>query len=135
MVFSLATVAFAADSPSGKPTVSVDTSSSNANAGSVQKAENKDGSVTLTATAAKGYTFKGWTITGEYTIVSGSLNSANLVIKASGDCVVKANFSGTGAAGDGSGTGPETGYSIALLVFAGAVSLAGASFAMKKARA
>ncbi len=51
-------------------------------------------SVTLSATPSTGYTFSGWTISGNYTAVSGSATSKSFTIMPSSDITVKANFTG-----------------------------------------
>ena len=112
VIIAVPVMASAANSPSGTETVKIDAKPSNTAQGSVEKTVNADGSVKLVATPAKGYTFKNWTITAaattaqapvndaqvatnaadtaNYTIVSGSLTSATLVIKPNVDLVVVA---------------------------------------------
>ena len=161
VVIAVPVMAYAAKSPAGETKVSVEASSSNATQGTVEKTVNADGSVKLVAKPAAGYEFKNWTITAKtsggavvysmlpraikgaaavntaaeapYTIVSGSLNEATIVIKPTVDVVVVANFSGKSASGSGSATSPKSGESIALLVLACTLSLAGAGYAVKKA--
>ena len=156
VIIAVPVMASAANSPSGTETVKIDAKPSNTAQGSVEKTVNADGSVKLVATPAKGYTFKNWTITAaattaqapvadaqvatnaadtaNYTIVSGSLTSATLVIKPNVDLVVVANFSGSSSSGSSSTGAPKTGEAnLALVMFACALSLAGAGFAMKKA--
>lgn len=41
----------------------------------------KTGDITVTVDLKKGYKFKGWTISSDYEIVSGSLNSTTLVLR------------------------------------------------------
>jgi len=78
--------------------------------------------VTLTATAKDGYAFAKWIITGDYTIVSGSLEDGVITIIPNSDITVDAEFTGSGdsssTSDDSSSTSPKTGESATVVVIA-----------------
>lgn len=87
-----------------------------------------DATFRFSAKTNSGYKFVKWTITGEYTIISGSLTSEEVVIKATTDVHGAAYWNG-----DGKGNqSPQTGYEVAGFVCVALVSLCGAAFAFKK---
>ncbi len=93
-VFSMATMASAAGSPSGDKTykVTVTTNKKDSAKPSYKSVKNGD---TLELTADEDtdeYAFVRWEITGDYEIVSGDLESGDLVIKPLGDVTVKAVY-------------------------------------------
>lgn len=132
MVFAVSAVAMAAESPEATSQYSCELKNDNANAGSVKKEVTATDTYTLTATPVDGKKFAGWTISGNYTIVSGSLTSEVIVVKLTGDIVATAKFNEKGLSGDGSGNAPETGDNAGLLLLIGALSLAGLGVATKK---
>ncbi len=132
MVFAVSAVAMAAGSPEAEPQYSCELKNDNANAGSVKKELTGTDTYTLTATPVEGKKFAGWTISGNYTIVSGSLTSEVIVVKLTSDIVATAKFNEAGLSGDGSGNAPETSDNFGLMLLIGALSLAGVGVATKK---
>ncbi len=132
VLFSISTVAMAVDSPVATTQHACELTNDNANAGSVKKEVTATDTYTLTATAVTGYKFAGWTISGNYTIVSGSLTSEVIVVKVTGDIKANATFSVSGLSGDGSTSAPETGDHMGIVLFICALSLAGVGVATKK---
>lgn len=93
-VFSMATMASAAGSPSGDKTykVTITTNKKDSAKPSYKSVKNGD-TVELTADEdTDEYAFARWEITGDYEIISGDLESADLVIKPLGDVTVKAVY-------------------------------------------
>lgn len=95
LIFALAvSTAVSAASPTPKTyySISVDTQGSgSASANPVKVQVNSDGTTTLTATEKDGF-FTKWIISGDYEIVSGSLETSTLVIKPSSDISAIASF-------------------------------------------
>ena len=92
LIFSLTTVAYGAKSPEGKKehsvTVNNNVGDTDGSSSSVVDGEN----FTLSADEFGGYDFVGWVITGDYDIVSGDLNSPDLIILPKGDIQATANY-------------------------------------------
>ena len=77
-----------------------------------------NGDVKAVATVVQGEKFYGWTITGAaYTIVSGSLTSPELVIRATGDVDLVAHFSEIPAKPGDTGTQPPQSNDNAYLAY------------------
>lgn len=97
LVFTMAVPAMAENyypSPSGDEEYKVEVRTSDPGKGSAQKIILPSGDIQAIATIKDGEQFYGWTITGaSYTIVSGSLSSPEIVIRATGDVEVIAHFS------------------------------------------
>ena len=80
--------------------------------------------VTFTATASKGYAFSSWSISGSYTIVSGTTSSTSITIKPTSNVTASASFVGNSstvkfAAGSG---GTVTNTSSATITYPNARS-------------
>lgn len=93
-IFSLSSVmVMAADSPTAPKYHNITVGATTG--GSITTSSNtvEEGqSVTLTATAQTGNAFTEWIITGDYSIVSGSLTSSTLVITPKADLVIAGTF-------------------------------------------
>ena len=140
LVFSLSVTAFAKDSPTGKKYYGISVSYSpsdgslgtaSADSDKVLITENDDGTVTLTANEKGNGVFSSWQITGDYDIVSGSLNSKTITIKPHSDISAVANFTKPGSSpdeqkpstpGNKGNTSPKTGdpllYVIGMMILA-----------------
>lgn len=116
LTLSLSTVVFAADefaSPTGDDFYNV----------VVKVKDNKGGiavsdvvsvkhgeTAVIKATPDEGYTFGGWTFTGDFEWVSGDANSETITVRAFSDLLFVAEFNGEGGpAKDHGGTSPEMG--------------------------
>ena len=143
LVFTSASVCFAAISPGASPVGAV-VSKVSGN-GNVAKTTTDAGDIQLVAKAAEGETFSGWTIKGakgealtanvDYKIVTGDLNSTTIVIKAltaGVDVVVTANFTNNANAKPGGSTSPSTADN-AIVYIAAIVLACGAAVVGKKA--
>ncbi len=97
-------------SPAGSGEYNVTVKADDATKGKAEKEVQNNGDVKATATPNQGNEFYGWEINGEkYTIVSGSLSSKEIVIKAESDVELIAKFTKTDTQpGDDSTTAPET---------------------------
>lgn len=98
---------FAAASPTAPVYFEVIADVNNPAAGSAQAepSEIKAGDIaTLTVEVKPGFSFSGWNIEGDYTIVEGDLNSLTLVIKATSDIKAYANFSENPSSEEPTGT-------------------------------
>ncbi len=132
---------FAADSPSADLTIDVQINPSRGGTGTYEfesdfgAGENGGTLVHFEAKANDGYTFSNWTLEGNYTVVSGSLNDSSFTVEAFSDLVATPSFTENGNSGGGSSAGgsvnvpidsntsstsPQTGDNN-LLLFAGAV--------------
>jgi hypothetical protein len=94
MVFAVAAVASAKDSPSGSQYYKITTDvegggAANASTNKIEK--NSDGTVTLVASDDGGY-FNRWIIKGSYDIVEGSLTDPTVTIRPTSDISAVANF-------------------------------------------
>ena len=141
LIFSgISVVAFAEDtlSPTAAPQYKVTASSSNSNAGKVEKIENEDGTITLKVTVADSAKFAKWNITGEYEIVSGSLTDTEITIKPLSDVTADATFAeaGTTTADSGkdndSDKSPETGNAPVAATAVVLFTALGAAYVAKK---
>lgn len=97
MIFAFAVSVAAKRSPTGKQYYKITTAVENPGMGTVEASQNKiekdsGDPVTLTATETTGF-FTRWIITGDYEIVSGSIDSPELVIIPKSDINATANFS------------------------------------------
>lgn len=96
VVFAVTVPVFAVDSPSGDVTTTYDVKCygvkgvSDGTVANVKKGE----TFTLVADDTKGE-FTGWSITGKYSVVSGSLTEKTVVIKPESDVFAAANFKGS----------------------------------------
>ncbi len=108
-----------------------------ADPGRVKKGSN--GSVTLTAISKNGGVFQNWTLIGDYEIVSGDLNSEELVIIPYTDVDAVAHFTKPGETPtepttpekDG-GTSPKTGYPLFFIFGAMGLAIITGAVATKK---
>ena len=107
-VFSMTTVAFAASSPSGEKTFKVTITSNKSNkAETGYKSVKRGDTFELTANEdTDKHAFVRWEITGDYEIISGDLESADLVIRPLGDVTVKSIYEDVS---DGEGTDKKPG--------------------------
>lgn len=92
LVLAIPFAASAVQSPTGTVKYSVIVLTSDKDAGSASKNVSDDGSVTLTAAPNSAHKFTGWEISGKYTLKSGSLNDATIVIAPTSDIVAVATF-------------------------------------------
>lgn len=133
--------AFAAISPSGKPSLNVTIIPTGGGTGSyditteIEKGPNGGTLVDFTPKPNPGYTFEKWEIEGEYTVVEGDMGSEKLTVEAFSDLVVTPHYtseSGTPGGSIDANTGqtsPQTGDStnvmfavtVVLVAMAGAV--------------
>lgn len=94
--------------------------------------------VTFNGNDNEKFTFAGFTIQGQYEIVSGSLEGPSITIRPLGDLVVTANYNGVTPApsnNDNGSQSPNTGYDFTVLEIAALVllvGLAGFSVAVKR---
>lgn len=136
--------AFAAISPSGKPSLNVTIIPTEGGTGSyeitteIEKGPNGGTLVNFTPKPNPGYTFVNWEIKGEYDIVSGDLGSYKLTVEAYSDLVATPYYKTAGGTTGGSvdantsQTSPQTGdatnvmFAVAfvLVAMAGAVVVA-----------
>ncbi len=137
MMIGISTVAFAADefkSPSGDDfyKVVVNVKDDKGGTASSSKVTVKKGeTAVIKAKADDGYTFGGWTFTGDFEWVSGDANSETIEVRALSDLVFTAVFNGKGGASkDPSGTSPETGYGDIAFVAVAAVAVFAAAGAV-----
>lgn len=71
----------------------------------------KGETATITARADDGYSFAGWTFTGEFEWVSGDANASVITIRPKSDVAFVASFNGQGGPGrDTAGQSPAMGY-------------------------
>lgn len=95
MISMLSVTAFAEVSPTADVRTKVEINVPHPFAGNVEKTQDGE-NVSFKVEAKEGYKFGSWTISGvegvDYEIVSGDLNSADLVIKPINDVKVTANF-------------------------------------------
>ncbi len=98
--------------------------------GIATQAADGNGNIVLSAVPNTGYAFAGWTLSGQYSIVSGSVDAATLTIKPLSDVTATASYKATGATSgtdsatsttsagstDGSSTAPKTGTAGMLFV-------------------
>lgn len=144
MMISISSVAFAADefkSPTGDSFYSVavkvkDDKGGTATSGKVTVISGE--TTVIKAKADDGYTFGGWTFTGDFEWVSGDANSETIEVRAFSDLVFTAVFNGEGGASkDPGATSPETGYgnitvavimAVAVFAAAGAVVYTGKKY-------
>lgn len=96
--------------------------------GTATVTKNADGTYTLKASTENGYKFTKWALTGEYTVVSGSLTSETLVIKPTSSVHGIAYWNGEST----DNKSPKMGYGIVAMTAVVLVSVAGAAFAFKK---
>ena len=147
LVFALTiSVAAKVDSPSGKDHYaittaydpgdgSLGTASSDKNQVDVT-ASGDDALVHLTASQTKGV-FSKWTISGDYEIVEGDLNSPKLTIIPKSDIHAVAVFKGSGVStpddsGNKSDTSPKTGDPLLFVLALGILALGAGAVAVKK---
>ena len=97
---------------------------------------NDGDTVVIKAKPDDGFTFGGWTFTGDFDWVSGDANSLEIVIRPKGDVVFTATFNGQGPKKDNGGTSPVTGYNteaaIAFMSVVVLVSVAAVAYTGKK---
>ena len=105
--------------------------------------KNSDGTVTLTASGINGGVFNVWTLSGDYDIVSGDLNSDTLVIRPYTDIYAVAHFTKPGETptepdkggetpDNGPKSSPKTGYPLFLVFGLLGLALIGGVVATKK---
>lgn len=136
LLFALCVPVFsvsAAQSPEGEAKYDVTVTADDTAKGKVEKEVLTNGDVKATATPAEGEKFYGWTIKGDkYTIVSGTVSSAEIVIRAEGDVELVAAFAQTQApGGDSSSTAPDT-NDAGIGAFAALVALVACAVVLKK---
>lgn len=96
LVLAIPFAASANESPTGTVKYAVSVISSDKEAGSASKTDSNDGSVTLVATPNDAaHKFTGWEISGKYTLKSGSLKDATIVVVPTSDIVAVATFNST----------------------------------------
>lgn len=89
----MAVPAFAESSPVGKVVHKIEVISNATGEDVTTTYEVEDGdTITFTKTDGSDYEFKGWVITGDYEIVSGDLNSDELVVKPLSDLKVVESY-------------------------------------------
>ena len=125
----------ASPSPSPDDKYTCEVKSDNPNAGQVAKTRVGQDKWTVVATPSTGYKFVKWEVVSGTATFEPNANTATATATLSADAVIRAVFSVKGTSGDSGNQSPETGYSIALAVFACVASLAGAAFVAKKVRA
>lgn len=141
LLFVMCVPAMAIASPSGTTQYNVQVTPDDASKGTVTKEVQNDGSVKLIATVKPGETFQGWKITGgQYTIVSGSLTSTELVIMPASDLTVVADFtpgdaSSSGATNSGDVSPKTNDSTYAGVIALSAVVLAAMAIVVIKKRA
>lgn len=127
----MAVPAFAAGSPSGELVYKVTVESFSSGTASSGNYVVEGDTIRLTVSDKSDYTFTGWVIDGvegvDYEIVSGDLNSKELVIRPLADISVEESYDVKGSAGEGttndSDKAPQTGngaLALAVLCTAGA---------------
>jgi len=122
----MAVPALAEGSPVGEVVHKVEVTSNSTGEDVTTTYEVKDGeTITLTKTEGSDYEFKGWVITGEYEIVSGDVNSDEIVIKPLSDIKVLESYDVETEPSDpnDSDKAPQTGNSalvVTVLLTAGA---------------
>lgn len=126
--------ASAAQSPEGTTKYDVTVKADDATKGKAEKEVLANGDVKATAKPGEGEKFYGWTIKGDkYTIVSGTVSSEEIVIRAESDVELIAKFTTAGTPdGDGSSTAPDTndvGFAGAIAAF---VAMLACSVVLKK---
>lgn len=119
----------AAQSPVGQAKYNVTVKADDTTKGKAEKTVLDNGDVKATATPNAGQKFYGWTIKGDkYTIVSGTVSSAEIVVRAESDVELIASFTQTQApGGDSSSTAPDTndvGFAGAVAAFVALVACA-----------
>ena len=137
MLFTLCVPAvsvFAEQSPTGTGKYNVTVKADDATKGKAEKAELDNGDVKATATPNEGSEFYGWEIKGDkYTIVSGSLTSKEIVIKAESDVELIAKFTKEETLpGDNKPTAPETNDVGVMGAIAAFVAFVGCAVVLKK---
>ena len=101
--------------------------------GAVFFVENEDGTYTITAKPDSGRKFIKWDITGEYEIVSGSLETPEIVINAKSDIKAIATFDGTPIDKEPHGDdSPKTGVDITAAVIVMTVAVLGTAYCTKR---
>ena len=123
----MAVPALAEKSPEGEVVHKVEITTNSTGEDVTTTHEVKDGeTITLTKTEGSDYEFKGWVITGDYEIVSGTLTSDTIVIKPLGDITVEELYDVETESGDpnDSDKAPQTGNGalmVTVLLTAGAI--------------
>ena len=134
MLLSLAIGAFAADlgSPE-RPGTGHKVSVVSGKGGSAENKENSDGTHTITAKADDGHKFTKWEISGDYDLISGTLNDTVIVVRPKGDINVVATFDEKTPAKPWDGNkSPQTGNMVLPVVLVAFVSLFGCAYAVKR---
>lgn len=125
---------FAEQSPTGTGKYNVTVKADDASKGKAEKDVLTNGDVKATATPNAGEEFYGWEIKGDkYTIVSGSLSSKEIVIKAESDVELIAKFTKSATLpGDKDPTAPETNDAGVMGAIAAMVAFVGCAVVLKK---
>ncbi len=123
-------------SPTGETEFKISVQSSNSSEGKIEKSVSDDGEVKLVALSINEKKFNGWSIKGDYEIVSGTLKSKTIIIKPKSDLVIIAHFgkSYPGKKDDG-GDSPDTAdnaFAGVMVAFAAVAVAASAAFVGKK---
>ena len=138
-VCAFATEAWSIQSPTDQPVYSVefisyDTDKPNSSVYTVPVGD----TIEIAAPDSKDSDFTGFTIEGEYEIVSGGLNNSPIVIRPLSDIIIIANYSNmettASSSGDNGNDSPQTGdgQMIFLIAVAAAVAIIGITLATKK---
>lgn len=129
-----AMTAFAENSPSGEAKYNVTVKADDTTKGKAEKVELNNGDIKATATPNEGAEFYGWEIKGnKYTIVSGSLSSKEIVIKAESDVELIAKFTKEATLpGDNKPTAPETNDVGVMGAIAAIIAFVGCAVVLKK---
>ncbi len=136
MIACIPVLSFAnSPSPTPEDKYTFEVKSDNPNAGTVVKTRISQDKWKVVATPNSGYKFVKWEIVSGDSDFDPDKETNTVIVTVNADTVVKAVFSEKGSEGDKDPEAPETGYSIALAVFACVSSLAGAAFVAKKLRA
>lgn len=129
------------DSPGGKPYYSIDVDtdgdgSATADKSKISKTASGDDTKVKLSGTSKGGDFLGWTIEGDYEIVSGTLKDLELEIIPKSDIKAYASFSSSSSSKttttEKTTTSPKTGDATPYAVCFVMIALAGAVFAVKK---
>lgn len=112
---------FAAKSAEGELVYKVEVNSFSSGTSSKGNYVVEGDTIRLTIADDSDYTFTGWVIEGKYEIVSGDLNSKELVIRPLSDIEVEESYDVKGSAGEGttndSDKAPETGNNALAVLF------------------
>ena len=151
MIFALTATVAAKDSPIGKDyyTITVDYIPADGSLGTASSDKSKvqidaageDGNVTITAVEKGNGKFVGWTIDGEYEVISGSLKDTVLVIKPLSDFHATAKFAAPGTTPDSSSkptnpdnskSSPKTSDPLWIVLGMAVLALGAGALAVKK---